>query len=140
MSHLHHTTYTSFTLHQRSANIIHEPSPEVDSITSASFQIIAFQFLSQHNLKFLHCCFHHPLHSSHTKELSFKLGQHSFSFNANRLASNIFPWVHLLLLPLYTNCPLARLKIGKYSGAPENCGRRHVLLHLGRYCGYYLQR
>ncbi|KIM42238.1 hypothetical protein M413DRAFT_444674 [Hebeloma cylindrosporum] len=52
---------------------------------------------------------------------AFKLGQYAAASEAYGLAISVLPSYHLLLLPLYTNRALARLKTGEYAGAVDDC-------------------
>jgi len=52
---------------------------------------------------------------------AFKLGQYASAADAYTLAINILPSDHLLLLPLYTNRALTRLRTGEYNAAAEDC-------------------
>lgn len=65
------------------------------------------------------------LSTAHTHKTTgteaFKLGQYAAASDAYGLAISILPTHHLLLLPLYTNRALARLKTGEYAGAAEDC-------------------
>jgi tetratricopeptide (TPR) repeat protein len=65
------------------------------------------------------------LSTAHTHKTTgtqaFKLGQYAAASDAYGLAISILPPHHLLLLPLYTNRALARLKTGEYADAAEDC-------------------
>ncbi|KAF8960559.1 DnaJ domain-containing protein, partial [Flammula alnicola] len=51
----------------------------------------------------------------------FKLGQYGSAAESYSLAISAMPDGHLLLVPLYTNRALARLKTGEYVAAGEDC-------------------
>jgi hypothetical protein len=118
-------------------DLLDESSPEVDLLLRVFQLQIPSRLLSQPNLhaKSLDCCFHHSIRSLRTQK---RWRQYPSASNAYVPAVDTIPKVYLLPLPLYTNRAFAKLKIGEYSTAPENCERR-VLLYLGIYCGYLPQ-
>ena len=58
----------------------------------------------------------------------FKLGQYGPASESYTSAITILPPGHLLLIPLYTNRALARLKCGEYVGAGEDAGEALKLI------------
>jgi len=58
----------------------------------------------------------------------FKLGQYGTATESYTLAINALPAGHLLLLPLYTNRSLARIRTGEYKGAGEDAGLALVIV------------
>ena len=59
----------------------------------------------------------------------FKLGQYADAEAAYTTAIAALPDSHLLLIPLYNNRALTRLKIGDYTGAVHDCST--VISHIG---------
>ncbi|KAL5508336.1 SWA2 [Sanghuangporus vaninii] len=51
----------------------------------------------------------------------YKLGQYANAEQAYSTAIELLPANHLLLVPLYNNRALSRIKIGEHSGAVEDC-------------------
>ncbi|OCB84440.1 hypothetical protein A7U60_g8426 [Sanghuangporus baumii] len=51
----------------------------------------------------------------------YKLGQYANAEQAYSAAIELLPANHLLLVPLYNNRALSRIKIGEHSGAVEDC-------------------